>query len=403
MPTRRRRRQPRGERARRWRPTGSSSTPGFGFDDAAAVAPYLAELGVSHLYTSPYLQAAAGQHPRLRRGRPDRVNDELGGEAGHAPAVAALGGRRPRPGARHRAQPHGHQPAGTTAGGGTCWRTARASRYAALLRRRLGAARARALRNTVLLPVLGDHYGRVLEAGELASSATGPRFDGALLRPPLPRSRRRRSDDLLAEAAAARAQSDELALHRRRLPGALPPSTADRPRRRAERHRDKEVLRALLERLLAGRARRRHRHRRRGGGDQRRRRPARRAARAPELPPGLLAGGRREELDYRRFFDITSLVGLRDGGREVFEDTHRLMLRLVRGGSRSTACASTIPTACATPAQYLARLRRRGAGRLDRGGEDPRARRAAAALAGGRHDRLRLPQRGRRPLRRSRR
>ena len=29
----------------------------FGLDDAAALAPYLAQLGISHLYASPYLQA----------------------------------------------------------------------------------------------------------------------------------------------------------------------------------------------------------------------------------------------------------------------------------------------------------------------------------------------------------
>src|SRR5262249_18527518 len=34
--------------------------PGFGFDAAAEVVPYLAELGVSHLYLSPILQAAPG-------------------------------------------------------------------------------------------------------------------------------------------------------------------------------------------------------------------------------------------------------------------------------------------------------------------------------------------------------
>src|ERR1700728_3409566 len=33
---------------------------GFTFDDAAAITGYLAELGVSHLYCSPVLQAAAG-------------------------------------------------------------------------------------------------------------------------------------------------------------------------------------------------------------------------------------------------------------------------------------------------------------------------------------------------------
>ena len=34
--------------------------PSFGFDDASAVVPYLADLGVSHVYTSPFLAAADG-------------------------------------------------------------------------------------------------------------------------------------------------------------------------------------------------------------------------------------------------------------------------------------------------------------------------------------------------------
>ncbi len=33
---------------------------GFTFDDAAAIADYLRQLGVSHVYSSPYLQAAPG-------------------------------------------------------------------------------------------------------------------------------------------------------------------------------------------------------------------------------------------------------------------------------------------------------------------------------------------------------
>ena len=39
---------------------------GFTFDDAADLTEYLAELGVSHLYCSPYLQAAPGStHPAV--------------------------------------------------------------------------------------------------------------------------------------------------------------------------------------------------------------------------------------------------------------------------------------------------------------------------------------------------
>ena len=33
---------------------------GFGFAAAAAIADYLAALGISHLYSSPYLQASRG-------------------------------------------------------------------------------------------------------------------------------------------------------------------------------------------------------------------------------------------------------------------------------------------------------------------------------------------------------
>ena len=52
----------------------------FGFDDAAAIAAYLSELGVTHLYASPYLQAAAGSTHGYDVVDHHRVNEELGGE-----------------------------------------------------------------------------------------------------------------------------------------------------------------------------------------------------------------------------------------------------------------------------------------------------------------------------------
>ena len=64
--------------------------PGFTFDDAAEVAGYLAELGVTHLYTSPFLQAEAGSTHGYDVVDHGRINDELGGPAGHARLVAAL-------------------------------------------------------------------------------------------------------------------------------------------------------------------------------------------------------------------------------------------------------------------------------------------------------------------------
>jgi (1->4)-alpha-D-glucan 1-alpha-D-glucosylmutase len=54
-------------------------TPTFTLDDAAAVVPYLAELGVTHLYCSPWLASAAGSQHGYDVVDHSRVDDELGG------------------------------------------------------------------------------------------------------------------------------------------------------------------------------------------------------------------------------------------------------------------------------------------------------------------------------------
>jgi (1->4)-alpha-D-glucan 1-alpha-D-glucosylmutase len=63
--------------------------PGFTFADAAERVPYLAELGVSHLYLSPILQAAPGSTHGYDVVDPGRLNDQLGGDAGFAALVEA--------------------------------------------------------------------------------------------------------------------------------------------------------------------------------------------------------------------------------------------------------------------------------------------------------------------------
>ncbi len=55
---------------------------GFGFAAAAENVPYLARLGISHLYLSPVLQAAAGSTHGYDVLDHTRVSDDLGGEAG---------------------------------------------------------------------------------------------------------------------------------------------------------------------------------------------------------------------------------------------------------------------------------------------------------------------------------
>ena len=62
----------------------------FPFAAAQAVVPYLADLGVSHLYTSPILRARSGSTHGYDVVDPTQVAPELGGEAGLRELVAAL-------------------------------------------------------------------------------------------------------------------------------------------------------------------------------------------------------------------------------------------------------------------------------------------------------------------------
>ncbi len=63
--------------------------PGFGFAEAAAVAPYLARLGVSHVYCSPVLQATPGSIHGYDVVDPTHLSADLGGEDGWAALVRA--------------------------------------------------------------------------------------------------------------------------------------------------------------------------------------------------------------------------------------------------------------------------------------------------------------------------
>src|SRR3982751_5621406 len=53
---------------------------GFTFRDAAAVVPYLADLGVTHCYASPYLKARPGSTHGYDITDHSRLNPEIGSE-----------------------------------------------------------------------------------------------------------------------------------------------------------------------------------------------------------------------------------------------------------------------------------------------------------------------------------
>jgi (1->4)-alpha-D-glucan 1-alpha-D-glucosylmutase len=323
--------------------------PGFGFDDLAAVVPYLTALGVSHVYCSPYLQAAPGSTHGYDVVDHGRVNEELGGAEAHARLVKTL-------------EQHGlgqvldivpnHMAVASREN--TWWwdvlENGPASVYASYFDVDWDPPEAK-LRDQVLLPILGDHYGRVLEAGELVLRREGGGFvvgyheHGAPIAP--------RSLDELLERAAARCASAELDSLAAGF-GRLPLSTATDRAAVEARHRDKEVLRSQLARLL----------------DE----DAEIAAAVdavvaetnaePDVLDRLLERQNyrlafwrtaADELDYRRFFDIVSLVGLRTENELVFADTHALVLRWVREGQLD-GLRIDHPDGLRDPKGYLARL-----------------------------------------------
>ena len=63
---------------------------GFGFREAAAIAPYLAQLGVSHVYLSPVFKARPGSAHGYDITDHDQLNPELGTEADYASLIEAF-------------------------------------------------------------------------------------------------------------------------------------------------------------------------------------------------------------------------------------------------------------------------------------------------------------------------
>ncbi len=130
---------------------------GFTLDDAAAIVPYLAALGISHLYTSPVLQAAPGSTHGYDVVDHSRVNDELGAGEAFERLTDAL-----------RAHDMGlvldivpNHMAITGEENRWWWdvlQHGRSSRYATFFDVDWSAG-------ALLLPVLEDDYRRVLEAG----------------------------------------------------------------------------------------------------------------------------------------------------------------------------------------------------------------------------------------------
>jgi (1->4)-alpha-D-glucan 1-alpha-D-glucosylmutase len=327
---------------------------GFTFDDAAAIVDYLAELGVSHLYCSPFLHAAPGSTHGYDVVDHHRLNPELGGDEAYERLCRALE-------ARGMSQLVDIVPNHMAISGreNAWWwdvlENGHASRYATYFDIDWDPPEER-MRLRVLMPILGDHVGRCIDRGEIQVVRDGGSFEFHYFDHAAPVSPRSLEDVL--GPVARRIGSDTLASIAVAL-GRLPPAAATDRESVEERHRDKEVLRNNLAELLAAQ-------------------PDVAAAvdealedlnADPDAVDALLerqnyrlaywkvAG---QELDYRRFFDITTLIALRSENLFVFADTHEKMVELVREG-KVTGLRVDHVDGLRQPAEYL-RLLRQAAG-----------------------------------------
>ena len=296
-------------------------TPQFRFEDARAVVPYLAALGVGYVYASPYLKARPGSTHGYDVVDPNALNPEIGTPAEYAAMIDAA-----------QAEGLGHLldfvPNHMGIGGSEnpWWQDVlewgEASPYAEYFDIDWHPLRAE-MSGKVLVPFLGDYYGRVLERGDLV-----PRFDDATGTFAIAYGDRR-------FPLATRSYGALLAVAAGRLDGAAWPLRALAAEfAGASRNRAIE-----LKAELAGVARE----------------PATAAAieaalatvRAGDGPAAVdrldkllaeqyyrLAYWRvsADEINYRRFFDINDLAGVRVEDALVLAETHRFVFEMIGSG-----------------------------------------------------------------------
>ena len=346
--------------------------PGFGFAEAEALVPYFADLGISHLYLSPFLAAGEGSLHGYDVVDPSRVREDLGGEAAFRSFAGVA--RQAGLGLILDIVPN-HM---SIASADNIWwwdvlESGAASFYADYFDvewespwRRFGTVpawlesdepepeRAEIPRedDRILLPILGDQYGKVLARGDVQVRREGAQVlvevPGRLL-PASPRSL-----VPLLRAATERCASEQLAFWADVLED-LPSRRGSDPITRRRRARALAMVRRGLTELFqqdVGTAR---------AVD------AELAALTEDLDQldeflraqtYRIAYWRlaRRDLDYRRFFDIDTLAAIRIGEPEVFAAMHDLPLQWYAEGLVDGFRVDH-PDGLRDPAGYFERLR----------------------------------------------
>lgn len=285
----------------------------FGFADAAAVVPYLARLGVSHLYLSPILQAVHGSMHGYDVVDHTRVSEALGGRQGFESLAATA--REHGLGIIVDVVPNHMAFVAPESANLPLWLVLRDGRDAITadwfdIDWKAGGGR-------LGLPVLGDTLDAVLQAGELVVDEIVDPVRGHL-------ADTSHTPTGYVEPDSARAQLEPsgvlvLRYHDHVYPIALGTEGDARPG-----DRDTATVRALLDRQ----------HYR-------------------------LTSWREKDdaLNYRRFFEVDGLIAVRVELPEVFAATHELLLELNAAGLID-GFRIDHPDGLADPAGYLEQLHR---------------------------------------------
>jgi (1->4)-alpha-D-glucan 1-alpha-D-glucosylmutase len=326
-------------------------TKDFDFDKAVQVVPYLKTLGITHLYASPFTTARKGSTHGYDVVDHTKLNPELGGEAGFARLSDAL--RTHDLGLILDFVPN-H--VGVHYADNPWW----------LDVLEWGPASSHAVsfdidweqlpyrkRGGVLLPILGSSYGEALERGdiELRYDAAEGTFSCWYFEHRLPIAPERYGEILRMIVKEARAETStagkSLLQLASRYHGLRHPGPKEAPAFKAELRDIAQGNEIIARGIAAYRA-----------GPERS---------APTLALHHLLERQHyklghwrlasSDINYRRFFDVNSLAGLRVEDAGTFESAHGLVRRLIAEGRLQGLRLDHID-GLRDPAQYFQRLRR---------------------------------------------
>lgn len=339
----------------------------FTFRDAAAIVPYLSALGISHVYVSPYLRARSGSMHGYDIIDHNTLNPEIGTSEDYEHFAAEL---------------HAHgmgqildivpNHMGVMGSDNAWWldvlENGEASDYAEFFDIEWEPIKDE-LRGKVLVPILADQYGNVLERGELKLGFDRENGELSIFyhqhRFPIdpgeyPRVLTFQLERLQEKVAATGEDFLELQSIATAF-GHLPGRRGLTPEQSAERNREKEVQKRRLA-ALADRSQE-IRDFLNGTIELFNGRPGVPRsfdalhelikAQAYRLAQWRVAA---DDINYRRFFDVNDLAALRMENEAVFDHTHRLVLELVAQG-KVDGLRIDHPDGLYDPAKYFDRLR----------------------------------------------